>query len=145
MCILSSYLSAHNQSLQHIAIDVFEVDTLNPAFYRIAGDEIDLTSRRNIYIECFVNRFRHHMNRQKGELALNILCSGLSMNDETCNVSAVYRCLQSFPGVIANIHFANLTKHEVTQVRIANKKGRQANAASAGPPRKRNKNNSTKR
>ena len=60
-----------NRTLQHVAIDVLEIDTFNPTFCGGLGDESEIgLLRRGIYIQLFVNRFTHHMKDERDDLGL---------------------------------------------------------------------------
>ena len=106
VCYLDLVLSPDghsNGTLQHLAIDVCELDTFNPSFYQLTGDDsFIIECRRNIYIRCFLNRFCHQMKQGHDRRALKSLCNGLSSTDEPWIVSATYLCLKAFPAVISN-------------------------------------------
>ena len=134
-----------NETLQHLAIDVCELDTFNPSFYQLTGGTILIECKRNIYINCFVNRFCHQMKQGHDRRALKSLCNGLSSTDDPWIVSATYLCLKAFPGVVSNYWRAlsPASKQVKKTVPLASHKDSEANNSTSPctstPPPKRQK------
>ena len=130
-------------TLQHVAIDVCELDTFNPSFYQLTGGTILIECKRNIYINCFVNRFCHQMKQGHDRRALKSLCNGLSSTDDPWIVSATYLCLKAFPGVVSNYWRAlsPASKQVKKTVPLASHKDSEANNSTSpcAPPPKRQK------
>ena len=132
-----------NETLQHLAIDVCELDTFNPSFYQLTGDDSFVECKRNIYIRCFLNRFCHLMKQGHDRRALKSLCNGLSSTDDPWIVSATYLCLKAFPGVVSNSWRAlsPASKQVKKTVPLASHKDSEANNSTSPctPPPKRQK------
>ena len=121
---------------------VNSMDTFNPSFYQMTGGDILIECKRNIYINCFVNRFCHQMKQGHDRRALKSLCSGLSSTDDPRIVSATYLCLKAFPGVASNCWRAlSPARKKVKTVPLASHQDSEANNSTSPctPPPKRQK------
>ena len=130
-----------NRTLQHVAIDVLEIDTFNPTFYGGLGDESEIgLLRRGIYIQLFVNRFTRHMKDERDDLGLEAFCTGLCSDHDKSNLEAIFTCLKYNPTLITSIGMTTVTlpnPNKEAGTAILGKKGREEHQQTEGPPMKR--------
>ena len=129
-----------NRTLQHVAIDVLEIDTFLPTFYADLRDDEDRVLRRKIYIQLFVNRFTRHMKDERDDLGLEALCTGLCSDHDTSNLEAIFTCLKCNPTLITSIGMTTVTlpnPNKEAGTAILGKKGREERQQTEGPPMKR--------
>ena len=117
--MLSSYLLKKNRTLQHVSIDVFEVDTLLPNYYPVVKYYPPLPKdakldQNTIHTCCFYNRFLRKMADGKELLARKDLCTGLLLDDERSKVEAIFMCLRGQPNLVASFRPAAIGYKEKT-------------------------------
>ena len=141
LCLLHHQLvERRNRRLQHVAIDVLEIDTFLPTFYADLRHDEDRVLRRSIYVQLFVNRFARHMKNERDDLGLEALCTGLCSDHDTSNLEAIFACLKSNPSLITSIGTKTVTlanPNKEPGKAILGKKGREEPQQPEGPPMKR--------